>query len=209
MTDFFFNIYQSTPFWIIALEFLAFTTGILSVWFAKNEKIIAYPIGLIGTSITVFLLYKAHYFGDMLVNIYFSIMSIYGWLVWAGIFSKKQPIMVSRTNKQEKSICIVLFIVTICVIFAVYGLFDYALRIENYVDVLTAGIFFSAMWLMARKKIENWVLWIIGNSIAVPLYAYRSLGMLAIQYLIFTILAVKAFIAWKKIINNKFPTQLS
>jgi nicotinamide mononucleotide transporter len=205
MHDILFDTYKNIPISIVTLEFIAFITGIWSVWLAKNEKILAYPIGLIGTSITVYLLYKAQYFGDMLVNVYFSIMAIYGWLVWAGVFSENQPITVSRTNRREKSIGTLLFIFTICVIFGVYGLFDHALRIENYIDVLTAGIFFTAMWLMARKKIENWVLWIIGNSIAIPLYAYRSLGMLAIQYLIFTILAVQAYMAWKKIINSKSP----
>jgi nicotinamide mononucleotide transporter len=73
---------------------------------------------------------------------------------------------------------------------------------DNYVDIFASGIFFTAMWYMANKKIENWTLWIFGDIIVVPLYAYRGLGMLSLQYLIFTILAISAYIEWRKILNN-------
>ena len=95
-----------------------------------------------------------------------------------------------------------MFIITIFVVFGVYKGFDYTINIDNYIDILTAGIFFTGMWYMALKKIENWMLWIIGDIIAVPLYAYRGLGMLSLQYIIFTILAISAYLEWKKILNN-------
>ena len=69
---------------------------------------------------------------------------------------------------------------------------------ENYIDIFTSGVFFTAMWFMANKKLENWTLWIFADLITVPLYAYRGLGMLSLQYLIFTILAVQGYITWKK-----------
>ena len=68
----------------------------------------------------------------------------------------------------------------------------------SYVDMVTSGIFFTAMWYMANKKIENWTLWIIGDVITVPLYAYRGMGMLSLQYLIFTVLAIQGLLAWRK-----------
>ena len=95
-----------------------------------------------------------------------------------------------------------MFIITIFVVFGVYKGFDYTINIDNYIDILTAGIFFTGMWYMALKKIENWMLWIIGDIIAVPLYAYRGLGMLSLQYIIFTILAISAYLEWRKILNN-------
>jgi nicotinamide mononucleotide transporter len=67
---------------------------------------------------------------------------------------------------------------------------------------VASGIFFTGMWYMANKKIENWTLWIIGDIIVTPLYAYRGLGMLALQYLIFTILAISAYLEWRKILNK-------
>ncbi|KFF15255.1 nicotinamide riboside transporter PnuC [Flavobacterium hydatis] len=203
MIDFFLNAYKNVPLWHIGLEFLVFVFGILSVWFAKKENIWVYPTGLIATVISVYLLYIAGYLGDMMINGYFSIMSIYGWYNWAKGTNQEDNLPITRTNNQEKIIGIGLFVITIFVVFGIYKFFDYELHKDNYIDILASGIFFTGMWYMAKKKIENWTLWIIGDIIVVPLYAYRGLGMLSFQYLIFTILAISAYLEWKKILNNK------
>ena len=78
----------------------------------------------------------------------------------------------------------------------------------NYIDIFTSGIFFTAMWYMANKKLENWTLWILADIITVPLYAYRGWGMLSLQYLIFTILAIQGYFAWKKLLNKSLQTSL-
>ena len=204
MLDFFLNAYKTTSNFNILLEFTAFVFGIISVWFAKKENIWVYPTGLISTIITVYLLYKAQYFGDMTMNFYYSIMSIYGWKTWTKTINKPE-IKISRTTITEKYIGLGLFAVTLLITYLVYQFFDYSLKIPNYIDIFTSGIFFVAMWYMALKKIESWTLWILGDCIAVPLFAYRGLGMLAVQYLIFTILAVSAYLQWKKILNNNPP----
>jgi len=203
MIDFFLNAYKNTPTLNIILELIVFIFGILSVWFAKKENIWVYPTGLIATIITTYLLYVAGYLGDMMINAYFAIMSIYGWYNWSKKGNSQENLPISRTNNKQKIIGIGLFIITIFVVFAIYKGFNYEIKEDNYVDILASGIFFTGMWYMAHKKIENWTLWIIGDLIVVPLYAYRGLGMLALQYLIFTILAVSAYLEWKKILNNK------
>ncbi|MTH14881.1 nicotinamide riboside transporter PnuC [Flavobacterium sp. LC2016-01] len=203
MIDFFLNSYVDKPLWHIALEFLMFVFGILSVWFAKKENIWVYPTGLIATVISVYLLYIAGYIGDMIINAYFSIMSIYGWYVWARGGTVEDNLPITRTSFNEKIIGIVLFIVTVFVVFGIYKYFDYKINPDNYVDMISSGIFFAGMWYMARKKIENWTLWIIGDIIVVPLYAYRGLGMMSLQYLIFTILAISAYLEWRKILDSK------
>ncbi len=201
MFDFFLNQYKNVSNLQIFLEFLAFVTGITSVWFAKKENIWVYPTGIISTIITVYLLYQAQYFGDMTMNFYYTIMSFYGWYSW--LAKKNQPnLMISQTTKNEKIIGFCLFVLTMMITYLVYQYFEYQLKTPNYIDIFSSGIFFTAMWLMALKKIENWTLWIIGDLIAVPLFAYRGLGMLALQYLIFTIVAFFAYIEWKKILNN-------
>jgi len=202
MIDFFLESYKNAPLWHIALEFLDFVCGILSVWFAKKENIWVYPTGLIATIITAYLLFITGYLGDMMINGYFSIMSIYGWYQWTKKSNDKNDLTISRTNNKEKVIGIALFSLTIFVVFGIYNFFDYELKKENYIDIFASGIFFTAMGFMALKKIENWTLWIIGDIIVVPLYAYRGLGMLALQYLIFTILAISAYLEWKKTLNN-------
>jgi len=207
MIEFFLNAYKNASTTQIVLEFIAFVFGILSVWYAKKENIWVYPTGLIATIITTYLLYIAGYLGDMMINGYFTIMSIYGWYKWAKKGNEVVPISITRTNGREKIIGIVLFFVTIFVVFGIYNVFDYEIKKDNYVDIFASGIFFTGMWYMANKKIENWTLWILGDLIVTPLYAYRGLGMLSLQYLIFTILAISAYIEWKKILNSS--SQLS
>jgi nicotinamide mononucleotide transporter len=201
MIDFFLNAYKDKTNWEIALEFLAFVFGILSVWYARKENIWVYPTGIISTVITVYLLYKASYFGDMTMNVYYSIMSIYGWYKWAN-HKEEAVLSITRTSLKEKAIGFCMFIITMIVTYLVYRFFDYTIEIPNYIDIFTSGIFFTGMWYMALKKIENWTLWIFGDLIAVPLFAYRGLGMLSLQYIIFTILAILAYLEWKKILDK-------
>jgi nicotinamide mononucleotide transporter len=203
MIDFFLNAYKDATLTQIILEIIVFVFGILSVWFAKKENILVYPTGLVATIITTYLLFQANYLGYMLINIYFSVLSVYGWMNWSKKNNEKETLIISRTNKKQKLIGFALFLITIFVVFGIYNYFDYEINFDNYLDIFTSGIFFTAMWFMAIKKIENWSLWILGDLIVVPLYAYRGLGMLSLQYLIFTILAISAYLQWKKILNNK------
>ena len=201
LIDFFADAYKDTSWFVITLEMIAFVFGIASVYYAKKENILVYPTGLIATCITVFLLYRAGYFGDMVVNFYYSVMSIYGWYIWSRPTTDNSVLPISRTSRREKLIGLMLFVVTIVVIFVVYRIFAQAIEVENYIDVFTSGIFFTAMYFMALKKIENWTLWIVADIISIPLYAYRGLGILSLQFLIFTIMAVMAYIEWKKKLN--------
>ncbi|MBP2284000.1 nicotinamide mononucleotide transporter [Flavobacterium sp. CG_23.5] len=203
MIEFFLNAYKNASTTQIVLEFIAFIFGILSVWYARKEDILVYPTGLIATIITVYLLFLAGYIGDMMINGYFTIMSIYGWYKWTRKVKGNDNLPITRTNNNEKIIGVVLFFVTIFVVFGVYKLFNYTINNDNYIDIIASGIFFTGMWYMANKKIENWTLWIIGDLIVTPLYAYRGLGILALQYLIFTILAILAYLEWRKILNSK------
>ena len=202
MIDFLFDQYKTASTIQIILEFLCFIFGIMSVYYAKKENILVYPTGLIATVITVYLLYQAKYYGDMTVNFYYSIMSIFGWYRWKS-YKKKPDLKITRTSKKEKIIGVVLFLFTLGITYFINVFFNYNLEIPNYIDIFTSGLFFTAMWYMALKKIENWTLWIIGDCIVVPLFAYRGLGMLSLQYLIFTILAIMAYLEWKKTISQE------
>lgn len=202
MVEFFLNAYKDKSTLDIILETVVFIFGIMSVYYAKKENIFVYPTGLIATIITVYLLFTVQYFADMTLNIYFSIMSIYGWYNWSRKADNHYVVSISRTNLNEKLIGIGLFLLTLIVTYIIYCLFGHEIQPENYIDIITSGIFFTGMWYMAIKKIENWTLWIIGDVISVPLYAYRGLWILSLQYLIFTVLAVLAYIKWKKILDR-------
>jgi nicotinamide mononucleotide transporter len=191
------NQYQSIPNWQIVIEIIIFIFGVLSVYFAKKENELVYPTGIICTILSVYIMFNAKYYADMSINIYYSIMSVYGWFQWKKI-TNGEVLSISRTNLKEKIIGIVLFLITAIICIYIYKFFNYRLQINNYLDIFTTSLFFTAMWYMAKKKIENWTLWIVGNTFAVYIFFDRQLYIIAIQYIIFTILAISAYIEWKK-----------
>lgn len=200
--DFFLGPYKDKETFIIVIEAIVFVTGILSVWYAKKENILVYPTGLVATVLTVYLLYRDRLMGDMMMNFYFSVMSVYGWWNWARTKNNKKVVHISRTNSREKIIGFGLFLMTMIITYVVYRVFDVEIGPSNNIDIFTSGVFFTGMWYMALKKLENWTLWILADIITVPLYAYRGWGMLSLQYLIFTILAIQGYFEWKKSIDN-------
>ena len=204
--DFFFETYRERESYLILLESVAFVFGIASVLFAQRENILVYPTGLVATLITMYIFFHDRLLGDMMINLYYSLMSIYGWWNWSRREGGDVVVHISRTSRREKGIGFLLFLATASLNYLVYRLFGTGIGATNYIDILTSGIFFTAMWYMAIKKLENWTLWILADLITVPLYAYRGWGMLSLQYLIFTILAVQGYIAWKKLWDKNLQT---
>ena len=204
--DFFLSPYYERATSLIVLEAVAFVFGIASVIYAKKRNILVYPTGLVATVITVYIFLQDELLGDMMMNVYYSAMSIYGWWNWARRKDDALVVKVSRTNSREKWIGLGLCLLTMAVTYGVYTASGTAIGTSNYIDIFTSGIFFTAMWYMATKKLENWTLWIFADVISVPLYAYRGWGMLALQYLIFTFLAIQGYYAWKKHLDNKIAS---
>jgi len=201
--DFFLSSYSDYSSVDIVLEFLAFWFGIISVVFAKKQNILVYPTGIICTIITMYLMYKVSLLGHILVNLLYTIISFFGWWNWSRRENNDLVVKVSKftSNDLTKSLLIFFFIV-----FVAYFAHDFfATNFEGQIkelDILTSGIFVTAMWLMANKKLENWILWIIGNVITIPLYLSSDKIILSIQYVIFTILAIQAYIEWKKSLSK-------
>ena len=204
--DFFFDPYQSRATFLIVLEGIAFFFGIASVVYAKREHIWVYPTGLVATLITMYIFLQDGLLGDMMLNLYYSVMSVYGWWNWSRRKGGEAVVHITRTTAREKWIGLALFGITVAVTYGVYRGFAPEIGYTHYVDMVTSGIFFTAMWYMAIKKVENWTLWILADVITVPLYAYRGWGMLSLQYLIFTILAIQGYYAWKKLLDKPRQT---
>tara|TARA_B100000768_G_scaffold44858_1_gene43665 strand:+ start:1124 stop:1756 length:633 start_codon:yes stop_codon:yes gene_type:complete len=196
--DFIFTQYKSYSTIDITLEIVAVIFGFLSVWFSKENKIWVFPTGMISTSIFVYLLLKWELLGDMMINGYYFIMSIYGWYIWTRKINETTVTPISRINSKEKKKGIILFLSTLIFVFIIYKIFDKWTSWVAYVDTITTAIFFVGMWLMAKRKIENWIFWILGNIISVPLYLYKGLAFTSLQYLGFTFIAIFGYIAWKK-----------
>ena len=203
--DFLFQQYDGYAIADIVLELLGVLFGLISVWYAKKNNIWVYPTGMISTAIFVYLLLKWSLLGDMLINGYFFVMSAYGWYYWT---RKKEEVYVnpiSNTVRKEYFTSAALFIGSLLFVYWIYVLFDKWNDWTAYVDTFTTAIFFVGMWLMARRKIENWIFWIIGDFISIPLYFYKGLTLTSIQYIIFTVIAIYGYRSWKKILNKSLP----
>jgi nicotinamide mononucleotide transporter len=226
--NFFTEPYQTASLSQILLELTAAIFGVISVLYAKKENILVFPTGIISTVIYVYLLSQWNLYGDLIINIYYTIMSIYGWYMWSKVIDKnKHHIAISRTNKTDKFKAFGIFAFTSIFVIVVYRHFNvmpnnlnftesvhYAYsnmvsgslvnfrKITPFLDTFTTGIFFAAMWLMANKKIENWIFWIAGNIVSIPLYFIKGYGFTGIQYIIFLILAILGYLSWKKHLNK-------
>ena len=195
--------YQEYSSLNIFLEATAVLFGLLSVWFSKKNNIWVYPSGIVSTLIFVYLLYNWGLLGDMLINAYYFSMSIYGWYYWTRKTGTKDLNPISKMSQSEFRMAQVLFIFALLFVFLVYTLFDKWNHIIAYIDTFTTAIFFVGMWLMARRKIENWLFWIVGDLISIPLYYVKGYSLTSIQYLIFNLVAVAGYYAWKKELNER------
>lgn len=202
MIDYFFSQYSEYPTLDIILEIVAVIFGLLSVWYAKKDNILVFPTGLVSTSIFVYLLWKWTLWGDMMINGYYFVMSIYGWYHWTRKSGNVVEFPISVMTIKEKYISVVIFVSTLIFVILVYFYFNKFTNWYNYVDTLLTAIFFVGMWLMAKRKIENWIFWIIGDIISIPLYFAKGFTFTSFQYLIFTIVAVYGYIEWKKNLDN-------
>jgi nicotinamide mononucleotide transporter len=200
--DYLFAQYRDYERLDITLEIIAVLFGFLSVWYSKQNKILVFPTGMISTAIFVYLLFKWGLLGDMMINGYYFAMSVYGWFVWTRKIDASHVTPISRTNSKEKRQSVFIFAATVVFVFIVYYYSDRWNSWTAYVDTLTTAVFFVGMWLMAKRKIENWIYWIIGDVISVPLYLYKGLAFTSFQYLGFTFIAIFGYIAWKKHLNN-------
>ncbi len=206
--DWLFSQYDGIPSYLVVLELIAVIFGFLSVWYAKRENILVFPTGIISTAIFVYILWIFGLLGDMLINAYYFSMSIYGWYLWTRKVDATHFIPITRTSYKEKGYSLLLFLLTVAFVTGVYIWFDKFNNWTAYVDTLTTAIFFVGMWLMAKKKLENWTFWIIGDVISIPLYLFKGLIFTSFQYLLFTLIAIFGYLAWKKNLNKSPQTLL-
>ena len=206
--EFLFGQYTGYATIDIVLELIGILFGLLSVWYAKKNTVWVYPTGMISTAIFVYLLLKWALLGDMIINAYYFVMSVYGWYYWS---KKEEEVIVhpiTTTSKKEVKTAVLLFVASILFVFWVYQAFDKWKDWTAYVDTFTTAIFFVGMGLMARRKIEHWLFWILGDIISIPLYFFKGLTLTSFQYIIFTLIAIYGYRSWKKILDKSPPLSL-
>lgn len=185
------NIVQSSFIEIVAVIF-----GLLSVWYSTKVNILVYPTGIVSVLIYVYICFMAGLYADMFINgVYFG-MSVYGWYNWTHRRNNEKVIQVLFAGKKHNIIAIGASVVSFFII--QYTLKTYTDSTVPTIDAFTTAIFIVGMWLMATKKVENWIYWIIGDIVSIPLYFYKGLVFTSFQYLVFLILAIIGFISWRK-----------
>lgn len=177
------------------IEIIAVVFGILSVWFARKENTLVFPTGIISVLLYIFICVDVKLYADMGINAFYFIMSVYGWYNWThknGIIEDRK---ITQTTKQEKIIIVIALIIFFFILY--YVLTHFTDSNVPIIDSTTTSIFLVGMWLMAKKKVENWTFWIIGDLISIPLYAYKGLILTSFQFIIFLFLAIIGFIEWR------------
>ncbi len=206
MTDFYQvfiqNLMDTSWFEIVAVIF-----GLLSVWYAKKANILVYPTGIISVLIYVYICFFAKLYADMGINAFYFIMSVYGWYKWTRKNDQQHTRPITFANKRNWYFAGGLFLVSMLIIILLLKYFkaddlDYWSTNLPYIDTVTTAIFIVGMWLMAIKKVENWLFWIVGDVISVPLYFSKDLVFTSFQFLVFLVLAVMGYFEWKKLVQK-------
>ena len=180
-----------------ALEWIAVATGLMSVWFSMKENILVYPTGIVSVLIYVYLAFNYQLYADMGVNGYYFVMSVYGWYHWKNTNDADRDQIPVTTNSTKE------WVFSAAIVILSFGILLFVLKSFTDSDVpiwdaATTAFAILGMWLMAEKKLENWIAWIITDLISIPLYFYKGLVLTSFQFLIFTGLATAGYFAWKK-----------
>lgn len=205
--------YQSYETYLIVLEIIATIFGLLSVYFSIKKNIWVYPTGIISTVLFIYIMFVFGLLGDMLINVYYTVMSIYGWILWSKSSEDHIHVEVKKASKNDWSFGSALFLGSLLFVGLIYyfkpfidnqfsmegvklGL--YHLDWANYTDIVTTSLFLVGMYFMAKRNLENWIFWIVADIVCVPMMLYKGLGFTALQYLIFTAMAIVGYFEWKK-----------
>jgi nicotinamide mononucleotide transporter len=182
-------------------EIVAVLSGIASVWFSKKENILVYPVGLINTVLYVYLSVEGSLFGEASVNFYYTVMSIYGWILWAKK-DKQQRIILHITNssKREWIQQLLFFAFFYMAIFAALHWAKTAFYANTIpaMDAFASATAFTGMWLMAKKKVESWYWWVATNITSIPLYFIKGYVLTSVYYLILLIMAFYGLVEWQR-----------
>ena len=182
-------------------EYIAVFSGIISVWFSRKENILVYPTGLINTIIYTWLSFNSHLLGEASVNFYYTIMSIYGWILWTKRNEQQEHIVhISFSNRKWWIWQLVFFASFYLTIFLLltYLQKDFAPGAIPWADAFASATAFTGMWLMTKKKVESWYWWIATNIASIPLYFVKGLVFTSVYYVILLIMAIAGLYEWKK-----------
>jgi len=191
-------------------EYIAVVAGIASVWYSRKENILVYPVGLVNTIIYVWLSFKYQLLGEASVNFYYTVMSLYGWYLWARRDAGQQPVVHVVFSDRRwwiyQSVFFLAFYVTI--FFALtYLKQNFWSGAIPWADAFASATAFTGMWLMTKKKVESWYWWIATNCASIPLYFVKHLVFTSVYYVILLVMAFYGLSEWMRRAKNSIPSQ--
>ena len=182
------------------IEWIAVGFGVSEVLLAKRNNIWLYPTGIISILLSMFLLLQVKLYAETLLSMYYLVMSVYGWVLWKKRKEAGQ-LKVSWCSSRELIIAVLISTVGFLILYLVLKHFtDSDVPVW---DAFVSSTAWAGMWLLAKRKIENWIFLNISNIFAIPLLIHKKLAMFAVLTTILFIVAIFGFIEWKKIYNQK------
>jgi nicotinamide mononucleotide transporter len=187
-------------------EFIAVIAGILSVWFSRIENIWVYPTGLINTIIYIWLSFKGGLLGEASVNFYYTVMSVYGWVLWTRKDRQQQySLKITHSSGREWGQQLAFFGAFYAAVFfaLTYLKKDFAPTAIPWADAFASATAYTGMWLMAKKKVESWYWWIATNLASIPLYFVKQYVFTSVYYIILLVMAIFGLAEWAKRVNER------
>lgn len=183
------------------LEFIAVIAGIFCVWFIRTENILNYPAGLINTIAYIYLSLKMSLFGEASVNLYYTVLNVYGWVLWTRKNSDDQYVLrVSRSSPGELGRQVGFFAVCYVIVFfsLTYLKKQFAPMAIPWADAFASATAYTGMWVMTKKKLENWYWWIATNCASIPLYFVKHYVFTSVYYFVLLLIAIAGLLEWNK-----------
>ncbi|MDY6801435.1 MAG: nicotinamide riboside transporter PnuC [Bacteroidota bacterium] len=187
-------------FWIFDnyIELLGALFGLLYIILSIKQNIWCWPVGLITSALYIYVFFVTKFYADMGLQVYYLVVSIYGWYFWmfGGKSTKKDDLKISNLGFRR----FLYVVVATAVLFGIIAfiLVNFTDSEIPYWDAFTTAGSFVATWMLARKIIEHWLIWIIVDSVSLGLYIYKGLYATVILFAVYTLLAVIGYIEWKK-----------
>jgi nicotinamide mononucleotide transporter len=177
------------------LELVAVLSGLVCVWFMKKESLLSFPFGLVNVGIYIYIFFHARLYANAGINGFFFIMSVYGLYNWSRKDENNDTIKISRSSRREMILNAAAILVFFLILWTL--LVRYTESKLPVWDAMTTAVYIVAQWLLSRKKIENWLLWIASDTVMIGLCAWEGLMFSSFQYLVFTIIAILGFREWR------------
>jgi nicotinamide mononucleotide transporter len=181
----------------LIFEVLGLILGLLAVWFLIKENIWTWPVGIVYVVFSLYIFWEAKLYDDFALHIFFLVMNVYGWWFWV-YGKKKSEKELSVTTSSVATLVVVMVVSAVLIFINGYLLEKYTDASLPYWDSTTTILSLSAMWLTARKKIENWFLWLVVDILATGIYFFKELYFYSFLYLVYVGLAVWGYLEWEK-----------